>query len=724
MADPKLDAVIEQLMWTKNQLMAQAPLQADKDKIEIRINKTILNIKLEERQAIAAGNQAAFYEKVEGLASGFQAMTQASIGLAGAIKSGDPFAISASSLDLATSLISTISLAGGPVGAAAGAVLGAILSIISMILKMFQAKSESLISQIEQVSRKLQAETKIDGLGAASDHLTAFTKTGIKAYAEKIKNEGDETEVEAEETDEGNTGGKKKKYTYADILLSLNPNAQHEIMLAKQWLANPLNQELERWGEALGLLCRAYASFKVGVAYWLPVIKQSEVHKLTNWKDGYDDLMLSFLEAIKPAARNRGIICHAGQHGIGGLYGIYARDIVFTKKNDSWPDLTGKAYSIAGTYRPGKPGQQASPHPAISILHLGGTETFDSFRGSASAWMQSTVREVEQADQRGNTWVRSEILKVKLHPFSKKTMAYDKDGHWPLASGKWNHLTPIEKDGEAYDIWAIPGSSPGEIDVYTATGGDVRRYTEKGGDEHIKLTRRNPVAAGYKVGAVRAARPKTLPEENKKALEDYTEVVYELCEDGNDTKDYPFKIWAFFMSGNKGPLDGAILPPRPLDPKDWRNYPVGIAVDSLRFWIFSKFFIACASHTNVKEHLEKNKEATPDWMVYEIPADVLGYNPKERVSMGLLDLSACDDGTLTAVFEDKDGWGRIFTATPRFEGGKLIIDGKDVDDRDHETKTHGWSKDPNPGTYARRVHKLPILCWPILEELANALKPE
>ena len=377
--------------------MAQAPLQADKDKIEIRINKTILNIKLEERQAIAAGNQAAFYEKVEGLASGFQAMTQASIGLAGAIKSGDPFAISASSLDLATSLISTISLAGGPVGAAAGAVLGAILSIISMILKMFQEESESLISQIEQVSRKLQAETKIDGLGAASDHLTAFTKTGIKAYAEKIKNEGDETEVEAEEAYDGNTGGKKKKYTYADILVTLNPNAQHEIMLAKQWLANPLNQELERWGEALGLLCQAYASFKVGVAYWLPVIKQSEVHKLINWKDGYDDLMLSFLEAIKPAARNRGIICHAGQHGIGGQYGIYARDIVFTKKNDSWPDLTGKAYSIAGTYRPVKPGQQASPHPALSILHLGGTETFDSFSGSASAWMQSTVREVEQA---------------------------------------------------------------------------------------------------------------------------------------------------------------------------------------------------------------------------------------------------------------------------------------------------------------------------------------
>lgn len=260
--------------------------------------------------------------------------------------------------------------------------------------------------------------------------------------------------------------------------------------------------------------------------------------------------------------------------------------------------------------------------------------------------------------------------------------------------------------------------------MYTATGDDIRRYTEKGGDEHIKLNRTNPTAPSFKAGAVRAVRPKTLAGEDKKVLEDYTEVVYELCEDGNNTKDYPFKLWAFFMSPGKPTVDGTILPFRPLDPKDWRNFPVGIAVDSLRFWVFSKFFIACASHTNVKQHLEKNKEATPDWMVYNIPSDLLSYDPSNRVSMGLLDLSACDDGTLTAVFEDEDsdGWGRIFTATPRFEGGKLIIEGTERDDRDHETKTHGWVKDPDTSTYARRVHKLPIFCWPMIEGLENALK--
>jgi hypothetical protein len=76
---------------------------------------------------------------------------------------------------------------------------------------------------------------------------------------------------------------------------------------------------------------------------------------------------------------------------------------------------------------------------------------------------------------------------------------------------------------------------------------------------------------------------------------------------------------------------------------------------------------------------------------------------------------------LTAVFEHKDGWGRIFTTTPRFEDGNLIVEGKVVDEEDHETMTHGWEKDPDGGAYSRRVHKLPIFCWPMIEGLENTL---
>ena len=268
--------------------------------------------------------------------------------------------------------------------------------------------------------------------------------------------------------------------------------------------------------------------------------------------------------------------------------------------------------------------------------------------------------------------------------------------------------------------------------MYTATGAAIKLYTEKGGDQHIKLTRENPTKSSYKAGAVRAVRPKSLPEDGETVLKDCTEAVYELCQVSDDKTDYPFQIWAFFLSDKGAPVDGAILPPRPLHPKDWRNYPIGISIDSKRLWVFSTFFIACASHTNIKQHLER-KELTPDWMVYYIPKELLGYDPKDQISVGLLDLSACDDGTLTAVFQEKlvvaglpfipDEWGRIYTATPNFDGGKLTIEGKKVDSWDQIQLTHGWAKDPDDGTYARRVHKLPIFCWPLIEGLENALAP-
>jgi hypothetical protein len=57
-------------------------------------------------------------------------------------------------------------------------------------------------------------------------------------------------------------------------------------------------------------------------------------------------------------------------------------------------------------------------------------------------------------------------------------------------------------------------------------------------------------------------------------------------------------------------------------------------------------------------------------------------DPQHRVHQGLRDLSPCDDGTMTVVFEDnrtkayhgRSGYkGRIFTATIRFTKNELDI---------------------------------------------------
>jgi hypothetical protein len=109
-------------------------------------------------------------------------------------------------------------------------------------------------------------------------------------------------------------------------------------------------------------------------------------------------------------------------------------------------------------------------------------------------------------------------------------------------------------------------------------------------------------------------------------------------------------------------------------------------------------------------------------LTYEMPSEVGDYDPKEKAPMGLRDLSACDDGTLTAVFQDKDEERRIITATMRFERDQPIIqEGTKTDNLGNVTPTHGWVMDKS--VWAYRVHKQPIFCWPMVEGLEKKLKP-
>jgi len=113
-----------------------------------------------------------------------------------------------------------------------------------------------------------------------------------------------------------------------------------------------------------------------------------------------------------------------------------------------------------------------------------------------------------------------------------------------------------------------------------------------------------------------------------------------------------------------------------------------------------------------------------------MPSGFAGYDPQHRVHQGLRDLSPCDDGTLTVVFEDnrtkayhgRSGYkGRIFTATTRFTKNELDIEPGEVrDDRGNATKTHGWVAIGDAEAW--RVHKQPIFCWPAIEGLSNFLK--
>jgi len=253
----------------------------------------------------------------------------------------------------------------------------------------------------------------------------------------------------------------------------------------------------------LFLYCHVYIAFKLSIVHWLPIVKpdSSEDHpvrRLKKWTEAYDSGRLAFLEGIKPAAQNRGIISYIGNAG-----DVFVRDVVISDKDAKWLEFENtKAYTIVAAYRSGS---ETDTHPFLSILHLGGLEDYENIDQEKYSRVRRDSIEILNGDRRA----RAACESARRHPISRKTRAYDSDGSWPLHPPlKWDRLAPIKEEEWTYDIWAMPEKSKGEIDVYTATGEDIRQYLEKGGSEHIKLIR--PYTAA-KAQAVRAVRLQALP---------------------------------------------------------------------------------------------------------------------------------------------------------------------------------------------------------------------
>ena len=129
-------------------------------------------------------------------------------------------------------------------------------------------------------------------------------------------------------------------------------------------------------------------------------------------------------------------------------------------------------------------------------------------------------------------------------------------------------------------------------------------------------------------------------------------------------------------------------------------------------------------------------------MTCAIPTSVGGYNPVDTPLTGLLDLSPCDDGTLTAVFSNYPTgprfqfaagtypwlapwprWGYIYTVTPEIDrkaGTLRMKAGSEEGPGGFPIETDGWDTDET--ARAHRVHKQPIFCWTIIEGLIAALQ--
>jgi len=134
-----------------------------------------------------------------------------------------------------------------------------------------------------------------------------------------------------------------------------------------------------------------------------------------------------------------------------------------------------------------------------------------------------------------------------------------------------------------------------------------------------------------------------------------------------------------------GPVEG---------PEEWTSYN-GIEVDPYYLWVFGKDGIACATHASIIKS-RQGKITRPTWIYHDFDNQVFPSEPE------VTSLCPCADGTLVANIQ-----GNIYTAD------------YEIDRESRRIVTSSWVK---RGGNAKQVIKMPIPCWPLLESLRANLQ--
>jgi hypothetical protein len=631
-----------------------------------------LNDKFEELFARAESDQAtkdqqeAATRHIEAMAKGLPAFASGLRDAVQAFSSGDSFAGSAAVMDICSTLSSTIGSMISVAGGPPGALIGALFSIVSMILKMFVKEQKSLSVQLEDLMRGLKAEEEIDKLIAAQQAIRAFITT---------------------------VNTDTLKWTLAEYEMKVNVIdgiAINAIRGAAAWINRPKNQELPLWGDVLAAQCQSYSLLKHSVTYAISNldvegdVKATSVAKLTAMYASNDGDQLRFLQEIQPAVRNRATLWHIGIHWDGTKAGedagpLYVRDTA----RGPWTNLGGMHRIVAVSRVQTKTSGPSDPKPYLAVFGL------------------------ERAD---NPHMVKQRLEYR-HRKNKKTFGLF--GKWPLEQHSgWTRIENLEG---CYDICATPGTTDGEVYVYAANGPQIDVYLHNGAPSgssghQLKLIpeRSISVPTGYTVDSVRVVqKPRKASDTDRARVETADCVIYGGCnKDGNKAL-----IWAQFTNGAgetllKGHFESPLLG------------TVGMAADSKFLWLFSARAIYCTSHASVMTSVYRRLVGC-EWAGYALPSEF---------PYGFHDLTACDDGTLTAVMIDKEdskeGRPNIYEATPELtwtsDERSIIIAGTTMNNYGQPVATNGWVQ-ANSGN-AHRVYKQPIFCWPLLTGLERVLQ--
>jgi hypothetical protein len=353
------------------------------------------------------------------------------------------------------------------------------------------------------------------------------------------------------------------------------------------------------------------------------------------------------------------------------------------------------------------------------------------------------------------------------HPFAKKPNARMLCIDWPYQQGQ--NWTPVAELAGCYDVCATTALDEGAVDVHVATGPTIRRYQHgthdhgTHGKEHLVQQWESRATPGYTVTAVRAtARPKKGSGHAAVMFGVFEWAAYGLCEVAPGQSVIPretvhaaehFEIMACYVDKDGRGQQFYVHPPWkgqqgnvvPLSPQAWETV-AGMSADADYLWVFRAGALAFATHAEIRQ--AGGMQNNVPWTVYDMPQIARGNvrDVQERLFKGVRDLSYCADGTLTIVYHDvhEDEMPqlrtqqsdhvlarmteRLWTSTPQVrvhpDGRRELIVKATTGGGHHETTTtHGWTRlDGNEA--ARRVHRTPIHCWPVLDALSRMVGPK
>jgi hypothetical protein len=656
----------------------------------------------------------------DNIAGALPSMTKGALSAISAFERGDNVNGMAAIMDIcaaAAPLLGSLFTAGGP----PGALIGALFSVVGQLLTFFGPKQPSLLDEIADLMKGLEAEDKLNTMETVG--------TSIDVYAEKLLMASQELpKILALPL---KTAANADRFLIDCRALNiglLRDQSRMDVPAFKtwevmNWLRIKDRQDLDKWPEVLGVFCQSYTklisanvlfscipdrnvvfdllAFTDGTNPECPLPEDSRknVHLVlidllafskafaTDWKT-YDKKVLQLTSDIEPAAQLRGLFMHVGD---GYLYaGSGRRDII---NNNSWhylrcsPDARGAANGyitrMATSLNRADAGSPSSPYHCF-LLRPTSSREYIEYR---------TIYASNPPTNSQPPTAGEEATPIKRLPGLRD-------------------IPPVT------DVCAVPGGwqdKPDEVWIYLAAGSRIIE---------LELEKGRFVCRGW---------------QSKDAKSQVTSVGTAYPDSVRDDPDGELDREP--QLGNLIHYGGLANSPdifvvRHIDyahgyvPTPWTQY-AGIGADERYLWVFGTGGFACASHASVikafNERAAGRSDSKPRWMVH-YPNNLLykglatgdglvGPRGSEPPLQGLRDLAPCDDGTVTAslVTRSYDSAGKM----KGDDGPWMYTASCQVDIGAGKIKVGDWTK--LTGGPALQVQKQSIYCWPTFESLQARL---